>query len=84
MDIMTTFKADAVSGNALAEKSEPSRITIQRPGSGQRQMLSAGPWEHLVATRDLMSISDKWPHGKVGWGTCVATQKSWLQQSINC
>lgn len=84
MDIMTTFKADVVSGNALAEKSEPFRITIQRPGSRERQMLSAGIWEHLVATRDLMSFSDKWPHGKVGWGTCVATQKSWLQQSINC
>lgn len=81
---MTTFKADIVSGKAQAEKSESSRITIKRPGSGQRQMLSAGIWEHLVAARDLMSISDKWPHGKVGWGTCVATQKSWLQQSINC
>lgn len=63
---MTTFKAGTVRGKALAEKSQSSRITIMRPGRGQRQMLSARIWEHLVATRDLMSISDTWSHGKVG------------------
>lgn len=70
---MTNFKADIVRGKALAEKSEPSRITIKRPGSRQREMLSAGIWEHLVTARDVMSISDKWSHGKVVWGSCVAT-----------